>query len=488
MPRAKVKPIKYYNFKRPVCRHDQLYFDCSPHAAEAGFERLPPERRLAALTHSGRVDKSRIYSTHAEDFNDEMVFPGPLVIPDDALALDPKYPPQSFKSWNSYHTKAPLTRERNTLYVIPSPEKLPGVKELMRGWDSPQVPDEWRVPYGWADGLCVPKTEDIREYLAAFYHKMDVKILNTQYKWDLWPTTNSKKDAPSYVGLQTPGGELVGVRYRPSLDGVARQQLNLTDILDAMLSNVPSDAHAIVMLLDEDLYEDDPDDFCCGRAYGGSRISVVSSFRYNPALDRFADFDPAHQWPASHCKKFVNGHCGVRNERPSNKRARDVANDHHTPPLVAAIEASNNSANGSKPYSTEEYNALWFARVGRTTSHELGHCLYLDHCVYFACVMQGTASVAEDMFQPPYLCPVDLQKLSYALATRMGNGSMLNLQKLYIKERYEALRQFCDKWKMLGMFAAWGAWIEQRLERISSEEEHAARVRELGKRASADAP
>ncbi len=50
----------------------------------------------------------------------------------------------------------------------------------------------------------------------------------------------------------------------------------------------------------------------------------------------------------------------------------------------------------------------------------------MDHDVYYARVMQGTTSLAEDVRQPPYLCPADLAKV---LRATMANE----------KERWEAM-------------------------------------------------
>eukprot|EP00698_Gefionella_okellyi_P003052 TRINITY_DN12872_c0_g1_i1.p3 TRINITY_DN12872_c0_g1~~TRINITY_DN12872_c0_g1_i1.p3 ORF type:complete len:122 (+),score=33.82 TRINITY_DN12872_c0_g1_i1:808-1173(+) len=39
------------------------------------------------------------------------------------------------------------------------------------------------------------------------------------------------------------------------------------------------------------------------------------------------------------------------------------------------------------------------------------HLLGFDHCIYYACVMNGSGHLAEDFSQPMHLCPVDLRKL-----------------------------------------------------------------------------
>lgn len=64
--------------------------------------------------------------------------------------------------------------------------------------------------------------------------------------------------------------------------------------------------------------------------------------------------------------------------------------------------------------------------------------------------MQGTAHLAEDARQPPYLCPVDLSKVIQATGCDE-------------QERYKALVAFCGKWEQDRMFAAFGAWIQSHL-------------------------
>lgn len=68
--------------------------------------------------------------------------------------------------------------------------------------------------------------------------------------------------------------------------------------------------------------------------------------------------------------------------------------------------------------------------------------------------MQATTSVAEDIRQPPYLCPIDLAKVLYATGGEVA-------------ARYEALREFCVKRKDGAMFAAFAAWLEVRLEDVA---------------------
>ena len=81
--------------------------------------------------------------------------------------------------------------------------------------------------------------------------------------------------------------------------------------------------------------------------------------------------------------------------------------------------------------------------------------------------MQGTAGMAEDVRQPPYLCPVCLSKLSYAVACEIGRCGF-DVRLGYVEERYRAIAAFCEEWSDNGLFAGYLAWIRARLELLSS--------------------
>lgn len=333
----------------------------------------------------------------------------------------------------------------------------------MKNWETPVVPGDSITS---DEVISSPRIHDVCDYLRAFYYGMDVKKLEAEYSWQLWDQKMPKGADPSYIGLATPAPskELIGIRHRPSLDGIARSQLNLNDILDALNDRVPDDAYAIVMLVDHDLYEDEEDDFCCGRAYGASRIAVVSAFRYHPALDDYADIDRAHMWPASHCKDYVQKLCAA-DKRCKKTKGPCLLSEHPDDSLPAAIKASRGML---EPKTKRDSAGLWFSRVARTVSHELGHCFGLDHCVYYTCVMQGTAGMAEDVRQPPYLCPVCLSKVSRGLFNDAGARTGIDAQRAYIVERYQALVEFCQGWKHVGMFSGYLAWLQGRLNRDES--------------------
>lgn len=159
--------------------------------------------------------------------------------------------------------------------------------------------------------------------------------------------------------------------------------------------------------------------------------------------------DLEHVWPASHCQQYLErllGASASQAKKPGSRR-NTMALDQPESAIYAAVIVSNAMPPPSTP---SELSTLWLGRICKTASHELGHCFGIDHCTYYACVMQGTANLAEDSRQPPYLCPVDLAKLV--------RGTGCDEQ-----ERYRALLEFCEHWKEDRMFAGFGVWIRSHL-------------------------
>lgn len=453
------------------CQHRTLCLDTSPHAAVVGYHRPSAERRATA---------AGLKSTQVATLS-AATFPAPLVLPGDDLALDPKWPPQSLRSWLRLEERNPVTSERNVIYVAPPPN-LEAEVNFMKSWSQPKISHG----VGEAASIAPPRAQDVQDYITAFYHPLPVKLLNTPLAFCNWDTSRplfAKRSAPKYVGLKT-NSELVGIRTRRCKDKVFPRQVNADDLLDAAMSILPQDAYALLMLTEQDLYDDDDDSFSCGKAYGGSRVSVASMARYNPSLDTRMGVDREHSWPASHCGEYIKDCCAreTRECLPIKKKAKLSSFDSPSPlsTAVAALVLSPHHHQRSASSSS-----LYLARICRTASHELGHCFGFEHCTYYACIMQGCANLAEDARQPPYLCPVDLAKLKQAVFFAAGAGDLKKEEKKkkkkekekdeqhereWIEERYRALERVCGRMRegdgeegTGGFWDAFSIWIQGRL-------------------------
>lgn len=354
---------------------------------------------------------------------------------------------------------------------------------MVSQWAQPELAGDDGATKGKAavpDQLNPPNPDDVREYLGAFYHGLPVKQFRQTLEFTAWESRGKartkKNAASSFIGLRC-GSSCTRIRTRPCPDGIFAQQLNLDDILDAAIAALPDDAYALLFLVDHDLYEDDDDDFCCGRAYGGSRVAVVSSARYNPALllcSGHDSVDLGHAWPASHCRSYVARLCGTAapgTTAPRGKKRRllgEHEDENRLAPVISplhdAVRAGAAAAASQHP-GPEPLAGLWLCLLARTASHELGHCLGIGHCAYYACVMQGTAGMAEDCRQPPYLCPVCLKKLTHAAGEASAPPAGFD-ETVYVVDNYRALAGFCEKWEQVGMFASYKAWLDNMAGRL----------------------
>ncbi|KAF2125703.1 hypothetical protein P153DRAFT_399848 [Dothidotthia symphoricarpi CBS 119687] len=445
------------------CQHEILQHDPSPFAALAGYDQPSQEKRAAAVMATGRVQKNRIVQTPLK------TFPAPLVLPHDDLNYDPDCSPQSFKSWlhEEERNKILSGERRGTLYVARVPQIGKDV-EFIRDWTKSSLemsPENSQVTTSHS-----PAIEFFVDYLKAFYHDMDVAELPFRLQWTAW-SNNTKRHAsgkqnsiPKHLALRY-NDRKTRIRVRSPPDGLFPAQMNLEDILDAATEMLPDDAYALLLLVDHDIYESEDDDFCCGRAYGGSRIAVVQTARYQPCLDVKENVDRAHIWPASHCKSFIDALCKVEDVEPQPPTAQQIKLSRDGP-MRAAVDAASMTLTITSE-STQEIQALWFSRLARTVSHELGHCFGMDHCVYYACNMQSTMGMKEDLRQPPYLCPVCEAKVGHAIAREWKNETELE-KKTWIMERCKTLAEFCKKLENqeMGstMWRGLHAWLEVRLE------------------------
>lgn len=428
--------------KLTACNHTALLFEPSPFAELAGFERPEPRARIAATTPSGRAPpalrgKSSTDTTLLKQAQKEsQTYPGPLVLPHDALNYDPDgdEPAQSFRSWLHEKARNKVTPERRTLYVG-APPRIGEEVSFMKDWTRPNLAsssgppskrprtEKGTQPPTSTSSLQSPTADETIAYLRAFYHGLDVKPLPINLRWSPWTAGKghpkvTPNSVPKYIALSY-GAIATRVRARPTPDNAFLAQLNLDDILDAAIAMLPSDAYAMVLFVDHDIYESPDDDFCAGRAYGGSRVSVVQSARYNPLLDATAGITHDHAWPASHCKAYIDSLCAVEDVEAKLPTATETRLSKSGPMRAATDIVSKLKVSNAKT----DLEALWSSRVLRTVSHELGHCLCLAHCFFYACIMQSTSSLLEDTRQPPYLCPVCDSKISYTIIIELQGGT-----------------------------------------------------------------
>ena len=204
-----------------------------------------------------------------------------------------------------------MTSSRNCIYAA-GPPAIAREADFVREWIQPKIKSKGstrarsRRPASSADRSSYasgasPHVREVVDYLAAFYHGLPVKLLPPETLsftlWDEEPPKSSKaKASPHLMGLAT-DTECNDIRTRIRTGDLFDRQLNLNNLINAAISILPKDAYALLVLLDHDIFEDDEDDFACGRACGGSRVAVVSMARYNPSLDDIQEVDEKHPGP-----------------------------------------------------------------------------------------------------------------------------------------------------------------------------------------------
>ncbi|KAL8773892.1 MAG: hypothetical protein Q9209_001322 [Squamulea sp. 1 TL-2023] len=386
-----------------ACEHDSLTSSSSPYATESNYKR--PLHKLTAKKRKRDHD------------NTNNLFPAPLILPGDELALDPKYPAQSVRSWQRDKNRNAVTHKRNIIYVA-APPRIDEDVEIVNSWTLPTSPRQQKhtiANKSSSTSPSLPAVEDIVSYLSAFYHPLPIKPCPVPLTFTTWEDTSppprahasrKRQRKPSAIALRTDTSKTQIRTRSPSPGSLFPTQLNLNDLIDVAIDILPCDAYALLLLVSHDLYEDDNDVFVCGRAYGGSRVAVISTARYNPELDEAQGVDRKHAWPASHCTEFIDAICDSKSSGDPN--------------MILPKSYPLHLALSSHLKHPPEPSLLWLIRTALTSAHELGHCFGLDHCVYYACCMQGSASLAEDARQPPYLCPVCEEKVLSATGADAG--------------------------------------------------------------------
>jgi len=133
-----------------------------------------------------------------------------------------------------------------------------------------------------------------------------------------------------------------------------QRQLLTGDILDVLRDVLPADAYCLVAFTEVDLYPQPSWNFVFGQASLRERVGVWSIARYDPAFY-------GEQLAADDAERLI------------------------------------------------ERRAL------KVMAHEVGHMFGLAHCVYYACVMNGSNHLAESDRRPHHLCPVCLHKLQWSV-------------------------------------------------------------------------
>ncbi|KAH7342593.1 hypothetical protein BKA65DRAFT_586552 [Rhexocercosporidium sp. MPI-PUGE-AT-0058] len=489
--------------RSPKCSHPTLCTTSTPHAQAAGCMRPTLSQRLAAATPSGTFNRPQPpRNTHSkskpnpdsdiESDSESRLYPAPLVLPGSEISLYPNEKGQSLRGWQRSSHVNRVTEERKRIYISLPPGYGVGV-EAMRGWTVPKG-----VKRDGNEGMGLDY-ELVARYVGVFYHGLEVTVLpEGEFAWLVDEDAESGKgkgrpkaktkgkgkskaksqasdfeDDPR-IGLRSSSSnEYTTIRSRPTPNYPYGSQLNLNDILDFAIASLPDDAYALLMLLEHDLYEDEEDEFVCGRAYGGSRVAVVSGARYWPGFDEEEGVERIHGWPASHCEAFLEGLMDEVGARTGGKNGskRDMKK--------SMMEEENKETRGDMPLhraldvytlptTTRALTLLHIARLARTASHELGHCFGIAHCTYYACIMQGSASLAEDARQPPYLCPVDEAKVLRATGKVVVSETRMESWR---RERLVAMREFCrqvvGEWGVDGegsMFECLEMWVGALLE------------------------
>ncbi|EPS35579.1 hypothetical protein H072_11103 [Dactylellina haptotyla CBS 200.50] len=456
--------------KKKLCTHPQLVLTPSPNAALKGYNQPAPATAQKAATFRTPINGTPPSIT---------TFPGPLVLPYDDLSHDPKYPPQSLTAFKRGIHRNQVTGRRNKLYYLTLPVRSAEVEDY-QSWITPVD-----ITTKALNQTASPDWDDVVSYLSAFFHPLQVlpyPSVTTISKWSASGKTPHLAISSSSSNLAT------RLRYRKAPEGdeaCYTHQLNLCDLLDFAIDILPEDAYSLIILTGHDLFEDADDDFCIGRAFGGSRVCVVSSARYHPYSEQLAGVGAewtggkGHDWPGSHCATFVETLCDDElddaeiEKRNKTKKAKANNNAHgmENTPMYRAMIAHRDENKSAQVRHREHNRSIWVSRVCKTAAHELLHCFGLDHCVYYACSMQGTASTREDTRQPFYLCPVDQAKLKDALSgydKAIGEMGASQWEVEWCRRMKRCCEEIAGKPFAMG-WRPFIAWLEARIDEVQLE-------------------
>lgn len=252
-------------------------------------------------------------------------------------------------------------------------------------------------PIGFDDEKGTPKNflARLREYTEAFFGGTNVLLL-PPVRLQTDPGTVNKR----VYWVESDSKRRFLLRSRHD-SGTKRRQIQVDSILTLLSSKRSSrafqklypDAHCLVGITLEDLFDTKPDLFVAGMAAGGSKVGVFQFYRYNPAYRFSGEF-----W----FKRYPVG----------TKRNKKADSD------------------------------LLLARSCKLLVHEICHIYGIDHCKFYDCVMNGSGHLEEDFRQPYHLCPIDLRKLAH----RLGFD---------VRKRYEMIGNVCKGNPALREYGDW---------------------------------
>lgn len=206
-------------------------------------------------------------------------------------------------------------------------------------------------------------------------------------------------------------------------------QLHVNDILDMIdktYFSANESLHIIGVTL-WDLYLNDSDLFVVG--WSKTNCAVFSFARYDPLFATAAVGDMNQQHPIERSSSLEQ----QLEQQQQQQRQQQPEQTHRS-------------------YSRE---STILRRSLKTITHELLHLYGLRHCIYFSCLMNGTASLFEDDLATMFLCPVCLRKLH----------SMIQFS---LEERYQDLMNFFLDGEYASCFCSEVAWLSKRIDQLRS--------------------
>ena len=192
------------------------------------------------------------------------------------------------------------------------------------------------LPFGFTENGVSPDIDALVQYTEAFYG-LPIKVLPAIAIKEL-------KDKLSWVEEKSEDLSIthhLSTRYNRKWK---KHQICVPPLLNAVKHMLPDDAICLMALTMFDLYEAKEDLFVAGMAAGNHRVGLFSLARYDP------------------CKKF-------------------------------SCEFWYNSTLQKCRNQVDRQRTI-LLRSCRLLVHEVGHLLGLGHCIYFACLMNGSGHLA----------------------------------------------------------------------------------------------